>query len=83
MHLLNSLKVAVGDHKKQHSMMLSFCYLFLLLNLIMYQSHLSRLGNSALSAPLRLQVCLQSTIKMQAKGRDPILLKKMMIHHPG
>ncbi|KAJ0438973.1 putative F-box protein [Helianthus annuus] len=37
MHLLNSLKVAVGDHKKQHSMMLSFCYLFLLLNLIMYQ----------------------------------------------
>ncbi|MFS8026886.1 hypothetical protein Hanom_Chr16g01491921 [Helianthus anomalus] len=65
MHLLNNLKVAVGDYKKQHSMMLSFCYLFLLLNLIMYQ------------------VCLQSTIKMQAKGRDPILLKKMMIHHPG
>ncbi|KAJ0836907.1 hypothetical protein HanRHA438_Chr16g0772241 [Helianthus annuus] len=37
MHLLYNLKVAVGDYKKQHSMMLSFCYLFLLLNLIMYQ----------------------------------------------
>ncbi|MFS8026884.1 hypothetical protein Hanom_Chr16g01491901 [Helianthus anomalus] len=37
MHLLYNLKVAVGDYKKQHSVMLSFCFLFLLLNLIMYQ----------------------------------------------